>query len=120
MSSCIARAPGPRPPCRPRRSCLNAAAKSPRAAGDEPPPFHAPDPRRPVMNVLITGGSGFIGSNLVRLVLAERPGWRVVNLDKLPYAGNAESVGELEGNPRYRFVRDDIANGELVAEVFRT
>jgi len=72
------------------------------------------------MNILITGGSGFIGSNLVRLVLAERPGWRVVNLDKLTYAGNAESVAELEGNPRYRFVRGDIANGELVAEILRS
>ena len=72
------------------------------------------------MNILITGGSGFIGSNLVRLVLAERPGWRVVNLDKLTYAGNAESVAELEGNPRYRFVRGDIANGELVAEIVRS
>jgi dTDP-glucose 4,6-dehydratase len=72
------------------------------------------------MNVLVTGGSGFIGSNLVRLLLAERPGWRVVNLDKLTYAGNAENLADLEGNPRYRFVRGDISNGELVAEVFRT
>jgi len=63
------------------------------------------------MNVLITGGSGFIGSNLVRLVLAERPGWRVVNLDKLTYAGNAENLADLEGHARYRFVRGDIANG---------
>jgi dTDP-glucose 4,6-dehydratase len=72
------------------------------------------------MNVLITGGSGFIGSNLVRLVLAERPGWRVVNLDKLTYAGNAENLADLEGNPRYRFVRGDIANGELVAEIVKS
>src|SRR6266516_7965195 len=72
------------------------------------------------MNVLVTGGSGFIGSNLIRLVLAERPGWRVVNLDKLTYAGNAENLADLEGNPRYRFVRGDIANGELVAELVRT
>ena len=72
------------------------------------------------MNVLITGGSGFIGSNLVRLVLAERPAWRVVNLDKLTYAGNAENLADLDRNPRYRFVRGDIANGELVAEVLRT
>jgi dTDP-glucose 4,6-dehydratase len=71
------------------------------------------------MNVLITGGSGFIGSNLVRLVLAERPGWRVVNLDKLTYAGNAENLADLAGEPRYRFVRGDIANGELVAEILR-
>ncbi len=72
------------------------------------------------MNVLITGGSGFIGSNLVRLVLAERPGWRVVNLDKLTYAGNAESLADVESSPRYRFVRGDIANGELVAEIVRS
>jgi dTDP-glucose 4,6-dehydratase len=72
------------------------------------------------MNLLITGGSGFIGSNLVRLVLAERPGWRVVNLDKLTYAGNAENLADLAENPRYRFVRGDIANGELVAEIVRT
>src|SRR5512137_3120186 len=72
------------------------------------------------MNVLLTGGSGFIGSNLVRLILAERPGWRVVNLDKLTYAGNAENLADLEGNPRYRFVRGDICNGELVADLLRT
>ncbi len=72
------------------------------------------------MNVLVTGGCGFIGSNLVRLILAERPSWRVVNLDKLTYAGNAENLVGLAGNPRYRFVRGDICNGELVAEIFRS
>jgi dTDP-glucose 4,6-dehydratase len=72
------------------------------------------------MNVLLTGGSGFIGSNLVRLLLAERPSWRVVNLDKLTYAGNAENLADLEGNPRYRFVRGDVANGELVADLLRS
>jgi dTDP-glucose 4,6-dehydratase len=72
------------------------------------------------MNVLVTGGSGFIGSNLVHLLLAERPDWRVVNLDKLTYAGNAENLADLEGGSRYRFVRGDICNGELVADIFRT
>jgi len=71
------------------------------------------------MNILLTGGSGFIGSNLVRLVLSERPGWRVVNLDKLTYAGNAENLADLTGNSRYRFVRGDICNGELIADLFR-
>ncbi len=72
------------------------------------------------MNVLVTGGCGFIGTNLVRLLLRERPGWRVVNLDKLTYAGNAESLADLEGHERYRFVRGDVANGELVGEVLRS
>ncbi len=71
------------------------------------------------MNVLLTGGCGFIGSNLVRLLLAERPDWRIVNLDKLTYAGNAENLADLAGNPRFRFVRGDICNGELLAELFR-
>ena len=72
------------------------------------------------MNVLLTGGCGFIGSNLVRLILAERPGWRLVNLDKLTYAGNAENLADLAGDPRYRFVRGDVCNGELVADLVRT
>jgi len=72
------------------------------------------------MNVLLTGGAGFIGSNLVRLLLAERPGWRLVVLDKLTYAGNAENLAEFKEHPRYRFVRGDIGNGELVADLLRT
>jgi dTDP-glucose 4,6-dehydratase len=69
------------------------------------------------VNVLVTGGAGFIGSNLVRLLLAERPDWRVVNLDKLTYAGNAENLADLENHPRYRFVRGDICDGKRVGEL---
>ena len=71
------------------------------------------------MNVLVTGGSGFIGSNLVRLLLAERPGCRVLNLDKLTYAGNPENLADLSGHPGYRFVRGDVCDGPLVGRLLR-
>ncbi|MGZ6125725.1 MAG: dTDP-glucose 4,6-dehydratase, partial [Myxococcales bacterium] len=69
--------------------------------------------------VLVTGGAGFIGSNLVRLLRRERPAWTVVNLDKLTYAGNAESLADLRGDPGHVFVRGDIADPEVVERVVR-
>jgi dTDP-glucose 4,6-dehydratase len=66
------------------------------------------------MNVLVTGGCGFIGSNLVRYLRTHRPQWTIVNLDKLTYAGNLENLKELEGDPKHVFVRGDIGNRELV------
>ena len=71
------------------------------------------------MNVLVTGGAGFIGSNLVRLLRRERPLWTVVNLDKLTYAGNAESLADLRDDPKHIFVRGDIADAERVAGLLR-
>ncbi len=65
------------------------------------------------MRVLVTGGCGFIGSNLVRLLRAERPDWTVVNLDLLTYAGNLENLADLEGDRGHVFVRGDIGNREL-------
>jgi dTDP-glucose 4,6-dehydratase len=69
--------------------------------------------------VLVTGGAGFIGNNLVRFLRRERPEWTVVNLDKLTYAGNAESIADLRQDPRHVFVRGDIANAELVEHLIR-
>jgi dTDP-glucose 4,6-dehydratase len=66
------------------------------------------------MNVLVTGGCGFIGSNLVRYLRRERPEWTILNLDKLTYAGNLESLADLEGDARHVFVRGDVGNRELV------
>ena len=66
------------------------------------------------MNILVTGGCGFIGSAFVRLVLAETD-WRVTNLDNLTYAGNLENLAAVENHPRYRFVRGDICDGAAVA-----
>jgi dTDP-glucose 4,6-dehydratase len=71
------------------------------------------------MNVLVTGGCGFIGSNLVKYIARERPSWTVVNLDKLTYAGNLENLKDLEGNPRHVFVKGDVGNRELVEHVMR-
>ena len=67
-------------------------------------------------NLLITGGCGFIGSNLVRCCL--RSGYRVVNLDKLTYAGNRSSLADLEDDPGYTFVKGDICDAELVRDLF--
>ncbi len=69
--------------------------------------------------IIVTGGAGFIGCNYVRLALRETPD-RVVVVDKLTYAGNLESLREVEGHPRYAFVRADIADREAVREIFST
>ena len=66
------------------------------------------------MNVLVTGGAGFIGSNFVRCLLETHKDVRVVNLDKLTYAGNLDSLSDLAADERYTFVRGDIADAELV------
>jgi dTDP-glucose 4,6-dehydratase len=66
---------------------------------------------------LVTGGAGFIGSNLVRHLLAERPEVEVVTLDALTYAGHLENLKGAIDHPRHRFVRGDICDGPLVADV---
>ncbi len=71
------------------------------------------------MRLLVTGGCGFIGSNLVRHLLRERPEAEVVNLDALSYAGNPENLREVEEDARYRFVRGDVADPEAVANAIR-
>jgi dTDP-glucose 4,6-dehydratase len=69
------------------------------------------------MKILVTGGSGFIGSNFVRHILATHPEDSVVNLDKLTYAGNPENLRDVERDPRYRFVKGDICDASLVADL---
>ncbi len=66
--------------------------------------------------VLVTGGAGFIGSNFVRMLVELRPDWRIVNLDKLTYAGNLENLTDIEGHPGYTFIQGDVA---VQAEVER-
>ena len=71
-------------------------------------------------NILITGGAGFIGSHIVRLMVRKYPHYRIVNLDKLTYAGNLANLKDVDGAPNYHFVKADICDAESVAEVFRT
>ncbi len=68
--------------------------------------------------LLITGGAGFIGSNFIRRVLGRHPGVRIINLDKLTYAGNLENLRDVEADPRYEFVHGDIRDPDLVARLF--
>lgn len=70
-------------------------------------------------NILITGGAGFIGSHVVRLFVNKYPEYRIVNLDKLTYAGNLANLRDIEHAPNYTFVRADICDLETIREVFR-
>lgn len=70
--------------------------------------------------MLVTGGAGFIGSNFVQHVLSAREDTRVVNLDKLTYAGNLENLEAVSRNPRYVFVHGDICDRAAVERVFET
>ena len=69
-------------------------------------------------NILVTGGSGFIGSNFVRLIHGSYPDSRIVNLDKLTYAGNLANLSEIPENKHYRFVLGDICDTELLNQLF--
>jgi dTDP-glucose 4,6-dehydratase len=71
------------------------------------------------MKLLVTGGSGFIGSNFIRWVLTEHPEDSVLNLDKLTYAGNPANLADVEHDPRYTFVQGDIGDAKLVRDVAR-
>lgn len=69
-------------------------------------------------NVLITGGAGFIGSHVVRLFVNKYPGYRIINLDALTYAGNLENLTDIEQQPNYVFSRTNILDTEALKKVF--
>jgi dTDP-glucose 4,6-dehydratase len=69
------------------------------------------------MNLLVTGGAGFIGSNFIRHMLHAHPDYHIVNLDSLTYAGNLDNVKDCDRSPRYTFVRGDICDSPLVNRV---
>ncbi|HKK77997.1 MAG TPA: dTDP-glucose 4,6-dehydratase, partial [Phaeodactylibacter sp.] len=68
--------------------------------------------------ILITGGAGFIGSHLVRLMVNKYPDYHIVNLDALTYAGNLENLKDIENAPNYTFVKADITDAEAMQELF--
>lgn len=71
-------------------------------------------------NILITGGAGFIGSHVVRLMVNKYPQYHIVNLDALTYAGNLENLTDIEYKTNYEFVKGDITDAKLVSRLFAT
>ncbi|MEA5006266.1 MAG: dTDP-glucose 4,6-dehydratase [Rikenellaceae bacterium] len=69
-------------------------------------------------NILITGGAGFIGSHLVRLMVNKYPGYRIINLDKLTYAGNLANLKDIEKRENYTFIKGDICDFDLIKSIF--
>ncbi|WP_369048793.1 dTDP-glucose 4,6-dehydratase [Tenacibaculum sp. UWU-22] len=70
-------------------------------------------------NILITGGAGFIGSHVVRLFVNKYPDYKIINLDKLTYAGNLENLKDLESKPNYTFIKADICDSKTIDKVFK-
>lgn len=71
------------------------------------------------MKLFVTGGAGFIGSNFVLYWMKKYPNDKIINFDKLTYAGNLENLKEVEKNPNYEFIQGDICNKRLVEDVTR-
>jgi len=71
------------------------------------------------MKILITGGAGFIGSNFIRYMLNKYEDVEIINFDKLTYAGNLANLRDLENNPRYRFVKADICNFDILYHLLK-
>lgn len=72
------------------------------------------------MNILITGGAGFIGSHVVRLFVKKYPEYNIINVDKLTYAGNLANLKDVEDSPNYKFVRADICDFETMRDLMKT
>jgi len=71
------------------------------------------------MNIHITGGSGFIGSNFIRYMLNEHPDDMIINLDVMSYAGNPDNLKDIHNNPNYLFVQGDICDPAIVDKLMK-
>ena len=71
------------------------------------------------MNILVTGGAGFIGSCFIRHILKKYQNYKVINIDALTYAGNIENLNDVKDNPNYKFVHGNICDKELVQELIK-
>ena len=69
--------------------------------------------------IIITGGAGFIGSHVVRLFVNKYPDYRIINVDKLTYAGNLANLQDIEDKPNYRFVKMDICDFEAICQLMK-
>ena len=70
------------------------------------------------MAILVTGGAGFIGNCFCKLLLDERPEYRVINVDVCTYAANPHTIDEELKNPRYKFYKTDIRDRKAIYEIF--
>jgi len=74
---------------------------------------------RTFKTILVTGGAGFIGSNFIHYMMDKYPEYKIINLDKLTYAGNLENLRDVEDNKNYQFVKGDIADNDIVSGIFK-
>jgi len=74
---------------------------------------------RNLKKLLITGGAGFIGSNFIHYIIKKYPEYKIINLDKLTYAGNLENLKDIENKKNYKFIRGDICNRKVIDDIFK-
>ena len=75
--------------------------------------------KKKMKNILITGGAGFIGSHVVRLLVNKYPAYQIFNLDVLTYAGNLENLTDIESASNYTFLKGDITNEKYIEALFQ-
>ena len=71
------------------------------------------------MNLLVTGGAGFIGSNFIHYILSKYPDYKIINLDALTYCGRLENTTDFENNKNYKFIHGNICDRDLVNKIVK-